>query len=82
MGACPSTCEAQVSRLAYILLPVTAISRGADHFPAKTHARKVKDELIGLVPRVSTEGGLIYLPGQGTIPYEDSDGEAPFRQRR
>lgn len=51
-------------------------------YPAKTHARKVREELIGLVPRVSTEGGLIYLPGQGTISYEDSDGEAPFRQRR
>ncbi|KUI65313.1 hypothetical protein VM1G_00193 [Cytospora mali] len=51
-------------------------------YPAKAHARKVKDELIRFVPSVVTDGGLIYLPGQGTISYEDTDGEAPFRQRR
>ncbi|ROW12666.1 hypothetical protein VMCG_00391 [Cytospora schulzeri] len=63
--------------------PWEFVSRPAKpKYPAKSHARKVKDELIGLVPRVSTEGGLIFLPGQGTTEFEDSDGEAPFRQRR
>ncbi|KAK7742060.1 hypothetical protein SLS53_004646 [Cytospora paraplurivora] len=51
-------------------------------YPAKLHALKVRDELVELVPSVRTNGGLIYLPGQSTKEYEDSDGEAPFRQRR
>ena len=50
--------------------------------PAKSHDRKVRDELIGISPCIATYGGLIYLPGQDTKSYEDSDGEAPFRQRR
>ncbi|PHH54236.1 putative Xaa-Pro aminopeptidase [Ceratocystis fimbriata CBS 114723] len=48
-------------------------------FPAKLHARKVADELYK-AHRVSK--GLIFLPGQPTTEYEDSDQGPRFRQRR
>ncbi|SPQ22486.1 c05755b2-8d79-42ee-8d3b-c0b63000eeb7 [Thermothielavioides terrestris] len=44
-------------------------------FPAKTHARKVAREL-------GVCAGMIYLPGQDEILYEDSDMTFEFRQRR
>ncbi|ORY70048.1 peptidase M24, structural domain-containing protein [Pseudomassariella vexata] len=44
-------------------------------FPAKTHARKVADEL-------GVDNGLIYLPGQLESTWEDSDMGPSFRQRR
>ncbi|EON98068.1 putative xaa-pro dipeptidase protein [Phaeoacremonium minimum UCRPA7] len=42
---------------------------------AKQHARKVVKEL-------GFSTGLIYLPGEPTRAFEDSDVEVPFRQRR
>ncbi|KAF7557349.1 hypothetical protein G7046_g6049 [Stylonectria norvegica] len=44
-------------------------------YPAKTHARKVAEEL-------GVDDGLIYLPGEPTRLYEDSDQSPPFKQRR
>ncbi|KAF6825569.1 xaa-pro dipeptidase [Colletotrichum plurivorum] len=44
-------------------------------YPAKLHARKVAEEL-----RVSD--GLIFLPGEPSRSYEDSDMGPTFRQRR
>ncbi|KAL2131026.1 hypothetical protein VTI74DRAFT_5616 [Chaetomium olivicolor] len=44
-------------------------------FPAKTHARKVANEL-------GVKNGVIYLPGQVEELYEDSDMGPEFRQRR
>ncbi|KAJ0118301.1 hypothetical protein J7T55_009084 [Diaporthe amygdali] len=49
-------------------------------YPAKTHAHKVKRELAA--SDSSSTRGLIYLPGQNSAQYEDTDGERPFRQRR
>lgn len=84
MGACISAREAQIPRSAHITLLVHLCScpRGLTVSLAKLHAQKVRDELVELLPSVRTNGGLIYLPGQSTKEYEDSDGEAPFRQRR
>ncbi|KAK3295915.1 putative Xaa-Pro aminopeptidase [Chaetomium fimeti] len=48
---------------------------GLGKFPAKTHARKVANEL-------GAKQGLIYLPGQDEKYYEDSDMGPTFRQRR
>lgn len=42
---------------------------------AKLHARKVAAEL-------GVTDGLIYLPGEPTRLYEDSDQSPPFKQRR
>lgn len=42
---------------------------------AKLHARKVVKEL-------GVTDGLIYLPGEPTRLYEDSDQSPPFKQRR
>ncbi|PSS03766.1 putative Xaa-Pro aminopeptidase [Coniella lustricola] len=50
-------------------------SRENNKYPAKLHAHKVKTEL-------GVSSGLIYLPGQRSEQWEDTDGEAPFRQRR
>lgn len=44
-------------------------------YPAKSHARKVVAEL-------GVKEGLIYLPGQTSKLWEDSDQDATFRQRR
>ncbi|KAM5353807.1 hypothetical protein ACJ41O_000457 [Fusarium nematophilum] len=44
-------------------------------YPAKLHARKVAAEL-------GAGDGLIYLPGEPTRLYEDSDQSPPFKQRR
>ncbi|KAK7402635.1 hypothetical protein QQX98_011615 [Neonectria punicea] len=44
-------------------------------YPAKLHARKVAAEL-------GVGDGLIYLPGEPTRLYEDSDQSPPFKQRR
>ncbi|KAL1874284.1 hypothetical protein Daus18300_003648 [Diaporthe australafricana] len=49
-------------------------------YPAKTHAHKVKTELAAADS--SSSAGLIYLPGQNSAQFEDTDGEKPFRQRR
>ncbi|CAN8097288.1 unnamed protein product [Discula destructiva] len=46
-----------------------------EKYPAKTHARKVKDEL-------KVTSGLVYLIGQNEQTWEDTDGDMPFRQRR
>ncbi|KAJ4391435.1 hypothetical protein N0V93_005052 [Gnomoniopsis smithogilvyi] len=46
-----------------------------EKYPAKTHARKVKDEL-------NVTSGLVYLDGQVEKHWEDTDGDMPFRQRR
>ncbi|EGR48826.1 uncharacterized protein TRIREDRAFT_61765, partial [Trichoderma reesei QM6a] len=43
--------------------------------PAKEHARKVAQKL-------GVQDGLIYLPGQPSQNYEDSDQPPPLRQRR
>ncbi|KAI8628580.1 metallopeptidase family M24-domain-containing protein [Xylariaceae sp. FL1651] len=44
-------------------------------YPAKLHARKVAKEL-------GSQEGIIYLPGQWDVNWEDSDQGPPFRQRR
>ncbi|KAJ1337445.1 Xaa-Pro dipeptidase [Microdochium nivale] len=44
-------------------------------YPAKCHARKVAEQL-------GADHGLIYLPGQVELSYEDADQGPPFRQRR
>ncbi|KAH9887413.1 metallopeptidase family M24-domain-containing protein [Xylariomycetidae sp. FL2044] len=44
-------------------------------YPAISHARKVAKGL-------STQNGIIYLPGQREATWEDSDQGPPFRQRR
>ncbi|TFA97952.1 putative Xaa-Pro aminopeptidase [Trichoderma ghanense] len=44
-------------------------------YPAKEHARKVAQKL-------GVPDGLIYLPGQPSQNYEDSDQPPPLRQRR
>lgn len=41
-------------------------------YPAKTHAHKVKRELAA--SDSSSTRGLIYLPGQNSAQYEDTDG--------
>lgn len=41
-------------------------------YPAKTHAHKVKRELAASDSSSAT--GLIYLPGQNSQQYEDTDG--------
>ncbi|KAJ4292027.1 hypothetical protein N0V90_009926 [Kalmusia sp. IMI 367209] len=46
-----------------------------DKYPAKQHARRVRD-------RLDVAEGLIYLPGAPLRSNEDSDMPAPFRQRR
>ncbi|UZP35354.1 hypothetical protein NXS19_003170 [Fusarium pseudograminearum] len=50
-------------------------SSSGNKYPAKLHARKVVKEL-------SVTDGLIYLPGEPTRLYEDSDQSPPFKQRR
>lgn len=47
-------------------------------FPAKLHAKRVA-RILG---EAGIEAGLIYLPGQASIPYEDSDQPELFRQLR
>ncbi|KAH6603464.1 xaa-pro aminopeptidase [Trichoderma cornu-damae] len=47
----------------------------ARQYPAKEHARKVAQKL-------AVSDGLIYLPGQPTQNYEDSDQPPALRQRR
>ncbi|KAK2799255.1 hypothetical protein FQN50_008531 [Emmonsiellopsis sp. PD_5] len=47
----------------------------ADKYPAKQHAQRVAAKL-------GCKRGLIYLKGQRTTQYEDSDQETSFRQRR
>ncbi|KAJ8117241.1 hypothetical protein ONZ43_g4259 [Nemania bipapillata] len=44
-------------------------------YPAKLHARKVAKAL-------GSKEGVIYLPGQWDVNWEDSDQGPPFRQRR
>ncbi|CAI4217575.1 unnamed protein product [Parascedosporium putredinis] len=48
-------------------------------FPAKLHARKVAAELSS---QHEVSSGLIYLSGEPSLTYEDSDQAPPFRQRR
>ncbi|KAF3769967.1 Creatinase/aminopeptidase [Cryphonectria parasitica EP155] len=50
-------------------------SRNFDKYPAKLHAHKVRHNL-------GVSCGLVYLPGQVSTEWEDTDGEAPFRQHR
>ncbi|KAM0352418.1 hypothetical protein ACHAPU_002085 [Fusarium lateritium] len=50
-------------------------SSSGNNYPAKLHARKVVKEL-------GVTDGLIYLPGEPTRLYEDSDQSPPFKQRR
>ncbi|KAF4120311.1 hypothetical protein GMORB2_3112 [Geosmithia morbida] len=50
-------------------------------YPAKAHARKVAEELkIGAGH--GCESGIIYIPGEPTRQYVDSDQGPEFRQRR
>ncbi|KAI8947333.1 peptidase M24, structural domain-containing protein [Xylaria longipes] len=44
-------------------------------YPAKLHARKVAEAL-------GSREGIIFLPGQWDVNWEDSDQGPPFRQRR
>ncbi|KAI1125201.1 metallopeptidase family M24-domain-containing protein [Nemania abortiva] len=44
-------------------------------YPAKLHARKVAKAL-------GAQQGVVYLPGQWDVNWEDSDQGPPFRQRR
>ncbi|OAX80407.1 hypothetical protein ACJ72_05258 [Emergomyces africanus] len=46
-----------------------------DKYPAKQHAKRV-------AAQIGRDNGLIYLMGQKSILYEDSDQERAFRQRR
>ncbi|PVH97743.1 hypothetical protein DM02DRAFT_630847 [Periconia macrospinosa] len=46
-----------------------------EKYPAKQHARRVRD-------RLDVAEGLVYLPGAPARNNEDSDMPAPFRQRR
>lgn len=48
-------------------------------YPAKTHARKVKDWIL---EKGGDEKGTVYLESQKQKLLEDNDSEAPFRQRR
>ncbi|EOD44692.1 putative xaa-pro dipeptidase protein [Neofusicoccum parvum UCRNP2] len=48
-------------------------------YPAKTHARKVKEWIVA---NGGDAGGVVYLEGQKTRMNEDNDQEMPFRQRR
>lgn len=48
------------------------IRKEAVKYPAKTHAYKVKRELAASDSSSAT--GLIYLPGQNSEQYEDTDG--------
>ncbi|KAF5023348.1 hypothetical protein F66182_4586 [Fusarium sp. NRRL 66182] len=50
-------------------------SSSGNKYPAKLHARKVVAEL-------GVADGLVYLPGEPTRLYEDSDQSPPFKQRR
>ncbi|KAI1274766.1 peptidase M24, structural domain-containing protein [Xylaria sp. FL0933] len=47
----------------------------AKKYPAKLHARKVAKAL-------GSQDGIIFLPGQWEVNWEDSDQGPPFRQRR
>ncbi|KAI0906759.1 peptidase M24, structural domain-containing protein [Ustulina deusta] len=47
----------------------------AKKYPAKLHARKVAKAL-------GSQAGIIFLPGQWDVNWEDSDQGPPFRQRR
>ena len=49
--------------------------------PAKSHARKVAAELAK-ANTLGPERGIIYLPGEPSRLYEDSDQGPEFRQRR
>lgn len=48
------------------------VRKEAVKYPAKTHAHKVKKELAASDSSSTT--GLIYLPGQISEQYEDTDG--------
>lgn len=48
------------------------VHKKAGPYPAKTHAHKVKRQLAASDSSSST--GLIYLPGQNSEQYEDTDG--------
>ncbi|EAW07337.1 aminopeptidase P family protein [Aspergillus clavatus NRRL 1] len=54
---------------------IAMTSNACDKYPAKQHARRVAVKL-----GVST--GLVYLAGQPTVNWGDSDQPRPFRQRR
>ena len=51
------------------------MSGGTDQQIAKWHARKVAEQL-------GVNYGIIYMPGQIELSYEDADQGPPFRQRR
>ncbi|OWP07479.1 hypothetical protein B2J93_5008 [Marssonina coronariae] len=51
----------------------------AGKYPAKAHAKRVVEWMRKTDPDVS---GILFLEGQKTRMIEDSDSEAPFRQRR
>lgn len=48
------------------------VQKDAAKYPAKTHAHKVKRQLAASDSSSTT--GLIYLPGQNSEQYEDTDG--------
>ncbi|KAH1294293.1 hypothetical protein KXW65_000036 [Aspergillus fumigatus] len=54
---------------------ITLARNDCDKYPAKQHARRVAAKL-------GVSSGLIYLVGQPTINWGDSDQPRPFRQRR
>jgi Xaa-Pro dipeptidase len=51
-------------------------------YPAKSHARKVVTELAKTTPISVRQNGVIYLPGEPSRLFEDSDQGPKFRQRR
>ncbi|KAH7000155.1 putative Xaa-Pro aminopeptidase [Ilyonectria destructans] len=53
----------------------SSTTSSTNKYPAKLHARKVAAEL-------GVSDGLIFLPGEPTRLYEDSDQSPPFKQRR
>ncbi|KAI2638263.1 peptidase M24, structural domain-containing protein [Xylaria nigripes] len=58
-----------------IKLPDPLHADVAKKYPAKLHAKKV-------VKALGSKDGIIYLPGQYNVNWEDSDQGPPFRQRR
>ncbi|KAI1348635.1 peptidase M24, structural domain-containing protein [Xylaria sp. FL0043] len=56
-------------------VPHSAHVGAAKKYPAKLHARKVAKAL-------GSQDGIIFLPGQWEVNWEDSDQGPPFRQRR
>ncbi|KAN0070761.1 Peptidase M24, structural domain containing protein [Elaphomyces granulatus] len=59
----------------HIRLTISTAGTSGDKYPAKQHARRVAAQM-------GVSHGLIYLVGQPTVHWDDSDQPRPFRQRR